>query len=100
MDTSVAGMQRASRGMEQAGDAIVRSGLNRAESLNKVDRVSLSSEAQSVMNGAAPKPIEDHMVDLKKYQAAHTASSKVAKMASERSNAFAEIVAQHGSKQQ
>ena len=96
MDTSIAGMQRASRGMETAGDAIVRSGLDRAESIKQVDSVSLSTQAQEVLRGGAPpKPIEDHMVDLKKYQAAHEASIKVAKMAAERTNGFMELIAQH-----
>ena len=96
MDASIAGMQRASRGMENAGNAIVQSGVDRAGSLNQVDRVSLSSQAQEVMKGgASPKPIEDHMVDLKKYQAAHEASIKVAKMAAERTNGFMELIAQH-----
>lgn len=99
MEASIAGMQRASQGMEQAGDAIVRSGLSRAASVNQVDKVSLSAEAQAVIEGAPQKPVEDHMMDLKKYQSAHTASAKVAKMASQRTNAFAEIIAQHGSQQ-
>jgi len=94
-DSSVAGMQRASRGIEKAGGDIVRGGLQRAEAIGSKDRIELSESARSHLRGEAPKGMEESMVDLKQNQIAYEASAKVAKMASSRSDAFAELIARH-----
>ena len=91
------GMQRASRGMEAAGDNIVRSGLQNANALEQRDNVDLSHRAQAFLRGESPPSIEESVIDFKKHQFAHKASAKVAKMESERFSAFSSIIARHGS---
>ena len=95
LQTSVAGMQRASKGMETAAQEIVGGGLSRLNDSNGGDRVTLSDQAQAMLRGEAPRGLEESAMDLKKHQIAYQASAAVAKMASERTDAFTELIARH-----
>ena len=98
LQTSVAGMQRASKGMEAAAQEIVGGGLERLNASDSTDRVTLSEQAQAMLRGEAPTGLEESAMDLKTHQIAYQASASVAKVASERSDAFAELIARHQSR--
>jgi hypothetical protein len=96
LQNSVAGMRRASQGIEEAGSAIVQTALDNAESIEHRDRVGLSDQAQAALRGEGPKALEESIMDLKKHQIAYQASAKVSQMESDRFGAFSSIVARHG----
>ena len=95
LQTSVAGMQRASKGMEAASHEIVAMGLSNLNDNGGKDRVTLSEQAQAMLRGEAPKGLEESAMDLKKHQFAYKASAAVSKLESERFDAFAQLIARH-----
>ena len=92
LHSSVAGMNKASKGMEKAADGIARVGIENAQT---IDQVTLSKDAQEALKTSSTS-LEEHAVDFKKHQFAYRANAKVTQLESERFNLFSSIVARHG----
>ena len=94
----LAGLQRASTGVHQAGEGIVQAGIRNIEALDSPDSTSLSESAQAALRGESVKGIEESAMDMKMHQHAYEASAKVVASEQERFQTLSELFSRHPSR--